>query len=348
MKKSFGTLPSGEETFLYTISCGKLSAAVTDYGATLVSLLVPDRGGVLADVVLGYDDCEGYRTGNGACLGATVGRNANRLKGASFDLNGKTYHMPANEGSNNLHSGPDFFFHRLWKLVSHTESAVTLELTSPNGDQGFPGNAVIQVTYALKADGALHILYKAACDQDTVFNFTNHSYFNLAGHDQTGRAMEQLLTIPGRFFNPDDAENIPTGELRPVAGTPMDFRAPKPIGQDIGADYEPLKLQGGYDHNWVIDRKTESGIEQVATVWEPASGRTIEVLSDQPGLQVYSGNFFDGKANGKYGKPLRYRESLALETQKYPDSPNHDNFPSTVLRPGEEYTQVCIYRFGVK
>ena len=172
MKKSFGTLPSGEETFLYTISCGKLSAAVTDYGATLVSLLVPDRGGVLADVVLGYDDCEGYRTGNGACLGATVGRNANRLKGASFDLNGKTYHMPANEGSNNLHSGPDFFFHRLWKLVSHTESAVTLELTSPNGDQGFPGNAVIQVTYALKADGALHSLYKAACDQDTVFSCT--------------------------------------------------------------------------------------------------------------------------------------------------------------------------------
>ena len=215
MKKSFGTLPSGEETFLYTISCGKLSAGVTDYGAALVSLLVPDRDGVLADVVLGYDDCEGYRTGNGACLGATVGRNANRLKGASFDLNGKTYHMPANEGSNNLHSGPDFFFHRLWKLVSHTESAVTLELTSPNGDQGFPGNAVIQVTYALKADGALHILYKAACDQDTVFNFTNHSYFNLAGHDRTGRAMEQLLTIPGRFFNPDDAENIPTGEEPP-------------------------------------------------------------------------------------------------------------------------------------
>ena len=216
MKKSFGTLPSGEETFLYTISCGKLSAAVTDYGATLVSLLVPD-------------DCEGYRTGNGACLGATVGRNANRLKGASFDLNGKTYHMPANEGSNNLHSGPDFFFHRLWKLVSHTESAVTLELTSPNGDQGFPGNAVIQVTYALKADGALHILYKAACDQDTVFNFTNHSYFNLAGHDQTGRAMEQLLTIPGRFFNPDDAENIPTGELRPEP--PWISARPSPSGR---------------------------------------------------------------------------------------------------------------------
>ena len=181
MKKSFGTLPSGEATFLYTISCGKLSAAVTDYGATLVSLLVPNRDGVTADVVLGYDDCNGYRTGNGACLGATVGRNANRLKGASFDLNGKTYHMSRNEGGNNLHSGPDFFFHRLWKPVSHTENAVTLELSSPNGDQGFPGNAVIQVTYALTADGALHIQYKATCDRDTVFNFTNHSYFNLAG-----------------------------------------------------------------------------------------------------------------------------------------------------------------------
>lgn len=188
--------------------------------------------------------------------------------------------MPANEGSNNLHSGPDFFFHRLWKLVSHTESAVTLELTSPNGDQGFPGNAVIQVTYALKADGALHILYKAACDQDTVFNFTNHSYFNLAGHDRTGRAMEQLLTIPGRFFNPDDAENIPTGELRPVAGTPMDFRAPKPIGQDIGADYEPLKLQGGYDHNW------EVFCNPCATLSDPVSGRSMSVCTDCPAFAV--------------------------------------------------------------
>lgn len=338
MKKSFGTLPSGEETFLYTISCGKLSAAVTDYGATLVSLLVPDRDGALADVVLGYDDCEGYRTGNGACLGATVGRNANRLKGASFDLNGKTYHMPANEGSNNLHSGPDFFFHRLWKLVSHTESAVTLELTSPNGDQGFPGTAVIQVTYALKADGALHILYKAACDQDTVFNFTNHSYFNLAGHDRTGRAMEQLLTIPGRFFNPDDAENIPTGELRPVAGTPMDFRAPKPIGQDIGADYEPLKLQGGYDHNW------EVFCNPCATLSDPVSGRSMSVCTDCPGIQLYAGNFLDetGKGGVHYGK----RSGVALETQFYPDSLHHPGWPQPITRAGETYRSETVYRFS--
>ena len=339
MKKSFGTLPSGEETFLYTISCGKLSAAVTDYGATLVSLLVPDRDGVLADVVLGCDDCEGNRTGNGACLGATVGRNANRLKGASFDLNGKTYHMPANEGSNNLHSGPDFFFHRLWKLVSHTESAVTLELTSPNGDQGFPGNAVIQVTYALKADGALHILYKAACDQDTVFNFTNHSYFNLAGHDRTDRAMEQLLTIPGRFFNPDDAENIPTGELRPVDGSPMDFRTPKPIGRDIGADYDALNLQGGYDHNY------EVFCDPCAILTDPGSGRTMAVSTDLPGVQFYAGNFLDqpGKGGVYYGK----RAGVALETQYYPDSVNHPEWPQPFVKAGTPWHSETRFRFTV-
>lgn len=338
MKKSFGTLPSGEATFLYTISCGKLSAAVTDYGATLVSLLVPDRDGVTADVVLGYDDCNGYRTGNGACLGATVGRNANRLKGASFDLNGKTYHMSQNEGGNNLHSGPDFFFHRLWKPVSHTENAVTLELSSPNGDQGFPGNAVIQVTYALTADGALHIQYKANCDRDTVFNFTNHSYFNLAGHDQTGKAMEQLLTIPGRFFNPDDAENIPTGELRPVTGTPMDFRAPKPISRDIGADYEPLKLQGGYDHNW------EVFCNPCATLSDPVSGRSMSVCTDCPGIQFYAGNFLNetGKGGVHYGK----RSGVALETQFYPDSLHHPDWPQPVTRAGETYRSETVYRFS--
>lgn len=338
MQENFGILPSGQAASLYTISCGDLTAAVTDYGATLVRLLVPDHNGVVADVVLGYDDCNGYRTANGACLGATVGRNANRLRGAQFDLNEKIWHLPPNEGPNNLHSGPDFFFHRLWKLVSHTTSAVTMELHSPHGDQGFPGNATIRVTYALEHDRGLHIRYEARCDRDTVFNFTNHSYFNLAGHDQTEKAMEQLLTIPGRFFNPDDAENIPTGELRSVAGTPMDFRAPKPIGRDIDADYEPLNLQGGYDHNW------EVFCDPCAYLSDPLSGRTMAVSTDCPGLQFYAGNYLDetGKGGIHYGK----RSGVALETQFYPDSLHHPQWPQPITKAGELYRSETVYRFS--
>ena len=246
MKTSFGTLATGEQASLYTISCGGITAGISDYGATLVKLLVPDSEGNVADVVLGYDDANGYRTANGACLGATVGRNANRTKGAAFVLSNKTWSMGNNENGNNLHSGPDYYFQRMWKLVSHTDDAVVLSLHSPHGDQGFPGNADIQVTYRLDETGGLHIVYDAVADQDTVFNLTNHSYFNLAGQDQTGKAMDQILSIPGRFFNPDDAQNIPTGELRNVEGTPMDFRAPKAIGRDefkfdVFAKEEPKK-----------------------------------------------------------------------------------------------------------
>ena len=208
MREFFGTLPSGETASLYTISCGRLSAAVSDYGATLVRLLVPGQDGTLADVVLGYDDCNGYREGD-ACLGATVGRNANRLKDACFVLNGRTYALTPNENGNNLHSGPEFFSKRMWQVLSHTENALVLELNSPSGDQGFPGNARIRVSYTLEP-GALRIAYNAVCDKDTVFNMTNHSYFNLAGHEKTGAAMDQVLILPGRFFNPDDPQNIPT------------------------------------------------------------------------------------------------------------------------------------------
>ena len=251
MKKSFGILPTGQEASLYTISYGKLTAAVTDYGATLVSLLVPDAAGNVADVVLGHDSYEGYRDGD-AFLGATVGRNANRIAGAAFPLNDMTIRLKANEGRNNLHSGPNCFHTRMWNVLYHEVNSIALELVSPAGDQGFPGKATIRVTYRLDSSGGLHIIYDAVCDRDTVFNLTNHSYFNLAGHEKTDAAMNQLLTIPGRFFNPDDAESIPTGELRMVAGSPMDFRAPKPIGRDINETYDALQLQGGYDHNWEV------------------------------------------------------------------------------------------------
>lgn len=337
MKETFGVLPSGEAAALYTISCGGITASITDYGANLVKLLVPDAGGVLADVVLGYDDCNGYRTANGACLGATVGRNANRVAGSAFPFQDMTIRMKANEGKNNLHSGPNYFFQRMWTLVRHTETAVTLELISPAGDQGFPGKATIQVTYSLDHQGGLHIIYDAIADRDTVFNMTNHSYFNLAGQDQLDKAMEQVLTIPGRFFNPDDAENIPTGELRSVAGTPMDFRRPKPIGQDIGQDYEPLKLQGGYDHNW------EVFCNPCAYLHDPSSGRTMTVTTDCPGIQFYAGNFLD--EIGKGGIHYTKRTGVALETQFYPDALHHPEWPQPVTKAGEKYHSETIYRF---
>lgn len=335
MREFFGTLPSGETASLYTISCGRLSAAVSDYGATLVRLLVPGQDGTLADVVLGYDDCNGYREGD-ACLGATVGRNANRLKDACFVLNGRTYALTPNENGNNLHSGPEFFSKRMWQVLSHTENALVLELNSPSGDQGFPGNARIRVSYTLEP-GALRIAYNAVCDKDTVFNMTNHSYFNLAGHEKTGAAMDQVLILPGRFFNPDDPQNIPTGELRKVEGTPMDFRTPKPIGRDIDLDYEPLVLQGGYDHNW------EVFCNPCAILSDPVSGRTMAVSTDCPGIQFYAGNYLDeqGKGGVHYGK----RSGVALETQFYPDALHHPDWPQPITRAGEKYHSETVFRF---
>lgn len=336
MKESFGYLPTGEECSLYTISCGGLTASVTDLGASLVRLLVPDSQGNLADVVLGYDSCDGYLHCSGY-IGATVGRCANRIKGSSFVLGRKTYFLTPNEGRNNLHSGPDPYSTRLWKVIQHSDDAITLELRSPNGDQGFPGNAMIRLTYRLDSSGGLHLLYDAVSDQDTVFNLTNHSYFNLSGHSRTDRAMEQLLSLPGRFFTPADAESIPTGEKRSVEGTPMDFRIPKPIGRDIGADYEPLHLQSGYDHNW------EVFCNPCAQLYDPESGRAMSVSTDCPGIQFYAGNYLDtdGKGGVHYGR----RSGIALETQFYPDSLHHPEWPQPITRAGERYHSETIYRF---
>ena len=336
MKKTFGILPTGEEAFLYTISCGRLTATVTDYGASLVHLLVPDARGQVADVVLGYDDANGYRTSD-AFLGAIVGRNANRIGGSTFPLGDMTIRLTPNEGKNNLHSGPDCFHTRMWTVVEHVSDAITLELVSPAGDQGFPGKAVIRVTYRLDCAGGLHIVYDAVSDRDTVFNLTNHSYFNLAGQDQVDRAMDQLLTLPGRFFNVADTESIPTGELRSVSGSPMDFRSPKPIGQDIGADYEPLKLQGGYDHNW------EVFCNPCAFLSDPTSGRSMAVYTDCPGIQFYAGNFL--KETGKGGVFYGKRSGIALETQFYPDALHHPDWPQPITKAGQKYHSETVYRF---
>ena len=337
MTKSFGTLPNGQQATLYTISCGKITAKVTDFGATLVSVLVPDKNGVVADVVLGYDDANGYRVNDGY-LGATVGRNANRIGGSSFPLNGKTIQLPPNEKGNNLHSGADSFHLRLWKVEFHAENVITFCLESPDGDQGFPGNAVIHVTYELDPMGALHISYDADCDQDTVFNLTNHAYFNLAGHDKPELAMDQILTIPGSIFCPDDDENIPTGEERDVEGTPFDFRQPKPIGRDINADYEPLHLQGGYDHNF------EVYTNPAAILTSPDGGRQMVVYTDLPGIQFYSGNYLTER-QGKDGVTYKLRGGICLETQHYPNALNHPEWTKPITPKGEHYHSETVYWF---
>ena len=337
MKRSFGTTPSGEAATLYTISNGHITATVTDFGATLVNLLVPDANGNIADVVLGCDDAAGYA--NGSCfLGCVVGRNAYRIGGAAFPLNGKTVSVPANEGPNNLHSGPDCFHLRLWELKEHTQNSVTLRLDSPDGDQGYPGNATIHVPYTLEPDNSLRIAYDGICDKDTVFNLTNHSYFNLAGQEKTDAAMDQELTLPARHFTVADADSIPTGELRSVEGTPMDFRTPKAIGRDIEADYEPLHLQGGYDHNF------EVFCNPCATLRDPASGRTMTVITDCHGVQFYAGNFLKG--TGKGGICYSKRSGICLETQYYPDAVNHPEWAQPIFKAGERYHSETKYIFG--
>ena len=337
-RENFGILPDGTEAHLYTIRGGGLTASVTDYGAHLVSLFVPDKNGGTADVVLGYDDANGYRTGNGAFLGATVGRNANRIKNASFMMDDVRVRLIPNENEHNLHSGPNTFNHRMWQTVRCSGSAVTFRLVSPQGDQGFPGKAVIDVTYALDARGKLKITYDAVCDRDTVLNLTNHSYFNLAGQDRTDKAIHQQLILPARVFCPDDVDNIPTGELRRVDDTPMDFRTPKALSRDIDEAYEPLHFQGGYDHNY------EVFCSPCAILIDPFSGRQMAVHTDCPGIQLYSGNFLNetGKGGVRYGK----HAGIALETQFYPDSVNHPEWKQPFVKAGEKFHSETVYQFS--
>ena len=340
MKELFGTLTSGEQAYLYTITDGSITAVISDFGATIVKLFVPDRKGNVADVVLGFDSPQEYLE-SGTFFGATVGRNCGRVKNARYTMFGKEYAMTPNDNVvNNLHSGPDYYKDRLWTVESHTSDSIRLKLLSPHGDQGFPGNAEIHVTYSLKTPGTLSLRYDAICDQDTVFNFTNHSYFNLCGHDHPEKAMSQVLSMPARVFTVEDAESIPTGEMRSVEGTPMDFRTPKAIGQDIGADYDALNLQGGYDHNW------EVFCNPCAILRDPVSGRTMAVHTDCPGVQFYAGNFI-ADAPGKGGITYPKRSAICLETQYYPDSIHHPEWPQPVVKAGEKYHSETIYRFTV-
>ena len=328
-EQSFGILANGGKATLYKLRCGKLEAAVTDFGATLVSLWVPDRDGNVADVVLGFSEAAAYGA-SGTYFGATVSRNANRIGGAAFSLGGKTYPLAKNDNGNNIHSGSDSHAFRLWNVAQHTENTLVLTMNSPDGDQGFPGNAEIQVTYALEAPATLRITYEGICDADTIFNLTNHSYFNLAGHDHPERAMSQTLCMGARIFTAADHESIPTGELRSVEGSPMDFRRPKPIGRDIDQDYDALNLQGGYDHNF------EAYGDPCAVLTDPLSGRMMQVRTDCPGIQFYTGNYLNGEI-GKEGVVYTRRGGICLETQYYPDAVNHPEWKQPVVKAGERY-----------
>lgn len=336
-KEPFGSLPSGEQAFLYTISGGGLTAQVTDFGATLVRLYVPDQEGKPVDVVLGYSDVNGYRS-NPGYLGATIGRNANRIGGASFQLDGSPVFLDANNNGNSLHSGKDTFAYRFWQVEEWTENAITFRIDSPNGDQGFPGNAQVRLRYMLEGDGTLSLTYDALCDQDTVFNMTNHTYFNLAGHTQTDKAMAQYLTMPARVFTPADEKSIPTGKVREVAGTPMDFRAPRQIGSRIEENYDALKLQGGYDHNFEIFT------QPCAILEDRASGRTMAVVTDCPGVQFYSGNYLKGQ-QGKDGAIYHKRSGICLETQFWPDAVNKPHWQQPITKAGERYHSQTKYIF---
>lgn len=336
-KRSFGILPSGKEASLYTIQNNRITACISDFGATLVNLWVPDKAGNLADVVLGHD-CVADYVGDATCMGATVGRNANRIGDASFSIGDQTYQLIANDGKNSLHSLPDGYNQRLWVVSEHRHNQIQFTLESPHLDQGFPGNATVRVTYTIEPPATLCITYDAICDRDTLFNLTNHSFFNLAGHDRFGAAIDQVLTLPAKTFVPSNAQSIPLGEERSVENTPMDFRTGKPVSRDIGADYECLKLQGGYDHTFEVTELP------CAILSDPLSGRTMAISTDCPGVHLYSGNYMDnepGKGNIRYPG----RSGICLETHFYPDAVHNPGWKQPIVLAGTTYHSQTRYIF---
>ena len=339
--KQFGTTKNGEEVTCYTLeNKNGMKAEFIDYGAIIVSLFVPDKDGKLDDVVLGYDDVAAYEA-NGCFFGALIGRHGNRIGGASFELNGVTYELEKNDGENNLHGGTPGY-HKVMYQVETSDDSVTFSRTSPHMEQGYPGNLDLSVTYTLTDDNELKITYTAKSDQDTLCNMTNHSYFNLKGHDG-GEITDHNVWIKANGFTETSDDLIPNGTIVDVTGTPMDFRTKKAIGDDIGADYKPLVIAGGYDHNYALDKK--SGVlEKVAELSEDRSGRTMEVYTDLPGMQLYTGNFIE-KENGKGGTVYTKRNGVCFETQFFPNSIHVPSFDSCVLKAGETFTSTTIYRF---
>jgi aldose 1-epimerase len=345
----FGRLPDNREVLQYTLTNkAGLSMQVITYGATIRSLQVPDRTGKMADVVLGYDALQGYENGT-SYFGAIVGRYGNRIGKGKFQLDGKQYQLAVNDGENHLHGGKIGFNKVLWqaKILSDSpEPALELQYVSKDGEEGYPGTVTLKVTYTLTDKNELRINYEGTTDQPTILNPTQHSYFNLSG-SFANTILDHVLTIEADRFTPVDKGLITTGQLTEVSNTPMDFRTPTAIGARINDQYEQLIFGKGYDHNWVL-RGNAGQLRKAVEVYEPKSGRLMTMLTDQPGVQFYSGNFLDGMAQGKNGVAYQQRTGLCLEAQAYPDTPNKPQFPSVTLRPGQVYRQTTIYQFSTK
>lgn len=346
---NFTTLIQEKPVSLYTLESGKgIYMQVTNWGGRVVSLWTPDRNGNYNDIVVGYENIDRYVNNTGErFLGAVVGRYANRIANGQFVLDKHIWQLPKNDNGQTLHGGLKRLDQVIWDIEKISKNEILLSYTSMDGEDGFPGTVKILMCYTLTPSNEFKITYYATTDKPTVINLSHHSFFNLKG-EGNGTITDHLLTIYADNITPINEYLIPTGEIMPVENSPFDFRKPVLIGERINDEDEQLKNGAGYDHNWVVKTVYSEEIKHVATVHEPISGRIQEVWSDQPGIQFYSGNFFSGGYTGKYGNPLKYRESFALETQKFPDSPNHPQFPSTRLNPNETYTQTCIYKFNVK
>jgi len=346
-KEDWGADSSGQAVSLYTLTnAAGTEAKVTDFGGRIVSLKTADRSGNFADIVLGFDNLDGYLRKN-PFFGALVGRYANRIANGKFELNGHTYELARNNGPNALHGGLRGFDKVIWdSQIIDTGNGLALELSyvSINGEEGYPGTLKAFVTYSLNERNELVIDYQATTDKETVLNLTNHSYFDLTGQF-AGNILDHIVTIHADRFTPVDSNLIPTGELRDVSGTPFDLRTPQRIGARIDEDYEQLKLGWGYDHNFVLNGQ---GLRVIASVVEPTTGRKLEVLTTQPGVQFYTGNHLDGSVTGKGGVTYQYRFGFCLETQHFPDSPNKPSFPSTVLKPGDQFHEITIFRFSTE
>jgi aldose 1-epimerase len=323
-----------------------LKSRITNYGGRVVDLFTPDKAGHFDDIVLGYESLYGYLNSHEKYFGAIIGRYGNRIGEAKFEIDGKKYKLDANNGPNSLHGGNNGFHNVYWTITQLDQQTILMEYISEDMEEGFPGKLNLKVKYCMTDNNELKIEYFASTDKPTIVNLTHHSFFNLTG-DFRNSINDHILEIPAEFYTPVDDELIPTGEIATVEGTPFDFRKPTRIGARVDENNNQLKRGNGYDHNWVLDADgLNKDIRLAAIVTEPSSGRIMEVYTNEPGIQFYSGNFLSGKDIGKNGIIYNYRTAFCLETQHFPDSPNKSNFPETLLNPGEEYYSICIYKFG--
>lgn len=345
---NFQTTLDGKQTDLYTLENSRgMKVAITNYGGRIVSWMVPDRQGNYEDVVLGFDSIQGYLHANEIYFGALVGRYANRIAKGTFSLDGKTYHLPINNGQNTLHGGPGGFPNIVWNAKQLDDHNLRLTCSSEDMDQGFPGDMQVQVIYTLTDDNKLRIDYTAVTDKKTVINLTNHAFFNLQGAGN-GSILDHELMINADAYTPIDSTMIPTGKIASVKGTPFDFTSYKKVGKDIKADNQQLGYGRGYDHNFVLNKPEPGKLSLAVKVYEPKSGRLLKIFTTEPGVQLYSGNFLDGSDVGKQDKPYKHRTALVFEPQHFPDSPNQPDFPSTVLKPQDFYHTLSVYEFGIK